>query len=145
MRKLLAFLLLIPALLKAQTSPVLSIKNNALNAIDKIQSNPAINPDSTFTLLSEWSSFPQIKQTGTDYLFYYDDAIFGKIPLRVYIPASYKSSEKSTCVLLLHGATGGSKFADIDTVSKFDDLLFASLKKQNYIIIRPVADPGKRF
>ena len=147
MYKLLALLLLmIPATLRAQTSPVLNIQNNALNTIGKIEANPAIPADSAFSLLSNWSGYPEIKKTGTDYLYYYNDAFYGKVPVRVYIPASYKQTQKNTCVLLLHGAVGGSSFADIDTIKKFDDdILFASLKKQNYIIIRPVADPKKNF
>ena len=61
-------------------------------------------------------------------------------------PQFNKNTEKVKCVLLLHGAVGGSKFADIDTLKKFDDdIIFAMLKKQDYIIIRPVADPSKKF
>ncbi|MDO3629090.1 hypothetical protein [Mucilaginibacter sp. BT774] len=66
--------------------------------------------------------------------------------MRVYIPASYKNTQKSPCVLMLHGAVGRSLFTDIDNPNKFDaDILFSTLKKQDYIVVRPVADRDKKF
>jgi predicted esterase len=143
---IIAFILLTNACkLLAQQTPVLTVATRADELIDQIGNNPAINADSAFTLFSNWSNYPVIEQTGRDYLYYYTDSLFGKIPLRIYIPASYNNTIPNTCILLLHGAVGGSKFSNIDTASKFDDLIFGLLKNRNDIIIRPVADPSKKF
>jgi predicted esterase len=81
-----------------------------------------------------------------DYKYVYTDNRFGKAPLRVFIPASYRSTTKTACVLLLHGAVSRSRFTDVDSLAQFDDdVLFAELKKHNYIIIRPVADRDVHF
>jgi predicted peptidase len=120
--------------------------NTPYKIIDQIQANSAINADSAFNILSNWSAYPVIEQTGKDYMFYYTDPFYGLVPVRVYIPSSYKNKQKFPCILMLHGATGGSKFTDIDTVKKFDDdIIFSTVKKQQYIIIRPVADRSKNF
>jgi len=141
----LVFLLVNACKLLAQQTPVLTVVSNANEITDKIGSNPAINADSAFTLFSNWSKYPVIEKTGQDYLYYYTDSLFGKIPLRIYIPASYKNTIPNTCIVVLHGAVSGSKFSNIDTARNFDDLVFSLLKKRNYIIIRPVADPSKKF
>jgi predicted esterase len=128
-----------------QISPTLNVKSESGDIINLIAGDKNINADSTFRLLSNFSGYPEITLTGKDYLYYYTDSIYGKLPLRVFIPATYKPGQPNTCVLLLHGAVGGVKLSDIDTASKFDDLLFALLKKRDYIIIRPVADPSIKF
>jgi len=128
-----------------ETSPTLNVKSESENVISRIANDENINADSTFRLLTNFSSYPEIKSTGTDYLYYYTDSLYGKLPLRVFIPDTYRPNQPNTCVLLLHGAVGGSKLSDIDTASKFDDLLFSLLKKRNYIIIRPVGNPSNKF
>ena len=55
--------------------------------IAAIADNQAINADSTARLLAKFADYPVIPQTGADYLYYYTDSLYGKIPLRVYIPA----------------------------------------------------------
>ncbi|MGZ3753275.1 MAG: hypothetical protein ACXVB0_20630 [Mucilaginibacter sp.] len=125
---------------------VLPTANNAEKIIRQIQDNGSITTDSTFKLLSNWLYYPTIDKTGKDYLCYYTDSLYGKIPFRVFVPISYDHTRKSPCILLLHGAVGGSKFSDIDSLNKFDDdVLFAALKRGNYIIVRPVADRSKNF
>lgn len=57
-----------------------------------------------------------------------------------------KGTQKTPCVLLLHGAVGGSHFSDIDsTGAGDDDVLFDELKVHNYIVVRPIADAHKEF
>ncbi|WP_147425606.1 hypothetical protein [Mucilaginibacter gracilis] len=129
-----------------QKSLQLPTGNDVNAVIDKIRDNKAISADSAFQALSQWSDYPVIQKTGYDYLYYFSDPFYGVVPVRVYVPVNYNRSRKSVCVLLLHGGTGGSKFADIDSLNKFDDdILFSSLKKQDYIIIRPVAENKKKF
>jgi predicted esterase len=129
----------------AQENILETSRANANKLIDKIQNDKAINADSAFKLISNWNVYPTIKG-GKDYLFYYTDSLFGKVPFRVFVPASYNNTRKSTCVLLLHGAVGQSSFADADSVQKFDDdIIFSILKKQDNIIIRPIGDPKKQF
>jgi predicted esterase len=129
----------------AQQTPILSGLNTVDKIISQIGDNKAINADSAFKLFSNWSQYPVIEKTGIDYMYYYTDSVYGKIPLRVFIPRNYKNDIPNSCILLLHGAVGGVTFNDIDTVSKFDDLLFSLLKNRTSIIIRPVADPDKKF
>jgi len=119
---------------------------NSADQIDQIKENNQIDADSTYKLFSNWSAYPPVKATGKEYLYNYTDTLYGKIPLRIYIPASYQNTRKFPCVLMLHGAVGIGNFNDIDSLNKFDpDVLFATLKKQDYIIVRPVADPSKKF
>ncbi|MDN5285716.1 MAG: hypothetical protein JWR38_1990 [Mucilaginibacter sp.] len=140
------FILLVSCKLFAQKSPQLLAAGNTDQSIDQIRNNKAIDADSAFSLLSGWNKYPSVKNTGIDYIYYYTDSLYGKIPLCVYIPSAYINTHQSPCVIMLHGAVGLSKFNDIDSLNKFDDdVLFSTLKKQDYIIIRPVADKKKGF
>ncbi|MET3501386.1 putative esterase [Mucilaginibacter rubeus] len=131
--------------LSAQENALEKAASNADKRISQIRVNNEIDADSTFKLLSNWHDYPDIKG-GKDYLFYYTDSLFGKVPFRVFVPVSYNNTRKATCILLLHGAVGQSSFADADSVKKFDDdIIFAILKKQDNIIIRPIGDPKKNF
>jgi len=129
----------------AQQNAVLSNQNISDKIITQIENNNTINADSTFKLLSYWSDYPNIEKTGHDYLYYYTDPVYGKMTLRVFIPRSYQKEIPNSCILLLHGAVGAVKPGDIDTASKFDDLLFSLLKHRTSIIIRPIAYPDKKF
>jgi hypothetical protein len=127
-------------------SPLLPLPDHSEKVINLIRENASINVDSTYKILNNWSRYPDIGRTGQEYIYYYNDPLFGEIPLRIYIPASYNNTRRSPCVLMLHGAVGRSVFADIDSLYKFDsDVLFSTLKKQDYIVIRPVADRDKKF
>ncbi|TSD67889.1 hypothetical protein FFF34_011025 [Inquilinus sp. KBS0705] len=136
-----------PALLFAQSkAPVLSLVSSVDKTIEQIAANPKIDADGALKLLSNWSAYPNVKETGRDYNFYYTDATYGKVPLHVYIPTTYKNTVKNACVMMLHGATGQSKFSDIDSLANSEeDVLFDALKAQNYIVIRPIADERKNF
>jgi predicted esterase len=126
--------------------PELSPANEVENILNQLQSNKAIDADSTFKVLRHWNKFPEIEKTGCDYNYYYNDAVYGRVPLHVYIPASYKRSVKNSAVVMLHGAVGMSKFNDIDSLANSEeDVLFDALKAQNYIVIRPIADKSKQF
>jgi predicted esterase len=140
------FLLLSQALVAQQKPLVLPSPVTTNRAIDQIAENNKMDADATLKLLKNWSDYPVIEKPGKDYLYYYVDSLYGKIPLRIFIPGSYNNARKSTCIVLLHGAVGISKFTDIDSLDKFDDdILFSTLKKQDYVIIRPVADTSKGF
>jgi hypothetical protein len=119
---------------------------NADKLLSQLQSNAAISADGLLKTIHNWQAYPAVDKTGMDYKYVYTDTLFGKVPLRVFIPASYQSSIKTPCVLLLHGAVSRSKFNDIDSLAQFnDDVLFAELKKHRYIIVRPVADRDLHF
>ncbi len=124
----------------------LSLPNSFDSILAQIQNDQAIDADSAYRLVANWSHYPGLKQTAYDYIFFYNDPTYGKIPLHVYIPATYKSKRKNPCVLLLHGAVSRSHFSDINsTGADDDDVLFDILKARNYIVIRPIADAGKEF
>jgi predicted esterase len=127
-------------------TPELSSVNNNDKILKQIRSNTKIDADSTLKILNNWSNYSVIKETGHDYLFFYNHPEIGEIPMRVYIPSSYKASAKTGCVMFLHGAVGISHFKDVDSLFKFDsDVLINNLKAQNYIVIRPVGDREKKF
>ena len=101
--------------LSAQESALEKAASNADKRISQIRVNNEIDADSTFKQFSNWHDYPDIKG-GKDYLFYYTDSLFGKVPFRVFVPVSYNSTRKSTCILLLHGAVVQSSFADSDSI-----------------------------
>jgi predicted esterase len=126
--------------------PVLSLQDNSGTGLKQIKDNASINADSTYRLLSGWSHYQPIEKTGIEYIYYYTDSLFGKVPLRIYIPSSYKNTEKSGCILIPHGATGQGVFAGIDSLEIMDPaVIFATLKKQNCILVRPISDRDKHF
>lgn len=126
--------------------PQLSLQNNSKQLLEKIGQDSSIDADSAYKILNHWSQYPEGVKTGHEYVYFYTDPVFGQIPLRIYIPASYKSSQKSPCVLVMHGAAGRSFFTDIDSLDRSDvDGLFPKLKKQDPIIVEPVADRDKKF
>lgn len=130
-----------------QANPLLPLADQQSAKIEQIQNNPQITADAAFKLLSEWNSFPSLKITGKDFTWFYNDEVFGNVPIRVYIPGNYRSDKKSPCILMLHGAASRSRFADIDSLNKGDDLydVFKSLMNEGYIIVRPIADRSKKF
>lgn len=124
----------------------LLLQSDVDNALTQMRNNSQIDADSAYRLISNYSQYPELKQTGYDYTYYYTDAVYGKIPLHVYIPGTYKNTQKTPCVLLLHGAVGRSHFSDIDsTGAGDDDVLFDELKAHNYIVVRPIADAHREF
>jgi len=63
-----------------QSSPVLSVATKADSIIALIKNNSNINADSTFRLISNWANYPRIEHLGQDYLYYYTDPFYGRIP-----------------------------------------------------------------
>jgi predicted esterase len=119
---------------------------NASKLLAQLQNNTSISADELLKTIHSWHAYPGVDKTGVDYKYVYADSVFGDLPVRVFIPASYKNTVKTTCILLLHGATSISHLADADSLAKFDDdVLYQTLKKQNYIIIRPVAEKQINF
>jgi len=67
----------------------LLLQSDVDKALTQMRNNSQIDADSVYRLASNWSRYPELKQTGYDYTYYYTDASFGKMPLHVYIPGSY--------------------------------------------------------
>lgn len=149
-----AFFVFISSEIYAQQVRVIDNQNSLKNMAEKLQQLDTVNADSVIKILSTWNRYPIIEKTNQNYLFYYDDSFFGKVPVRLYIPSKYRNDRKTPLILLLHGALGLSSFnrAD-DYVSEDsskselndDDIFFNYFSKQGYIIIRPFADPAKKF
>jgi hypothetical protein len=115
----------------AAQSKLLELKDNGFWNIEicRLKSDPAIAADSIYKLIRSWNRYPSIDRKGMDYLYNFNDPLFGKIPVRVFIPARYMNSKPTSCIILLHGATGRSKFSDIDSTALFeDDIFFKWLK-----------------
>ena len=126
--------------------PILSLPNNSGIQIGKIAQNSSINADSAYKKLNNWSLYPALERAGREFIYYYIDSIFGKIPVRIYIPSDYNNAEKTPCVLMLHGATGVGTFTGIDSLETFEPpSFFSALRNQNYIIIQPISDRDKHF
>jgi predicted esterase len=126
----------------AQTTDILSFQNDLLTKkIETISKDATIHADSVWSILSKWNQYPGIQKTNQYYLFLYEDSVFGKIPLKIFIPENYKNTVPSPAVLLLHGAVVLSSFKDAykDTTSD-EDLFYNYFAKQGFIIIRPFAD-----
>lgn len=119
---------------------------NADKLVAQLQKDNSISTNEILKTIHNWQAYPVVDKTGVDYKYIYTDSLFGELPLRVFIPRSYKNTVKTPCILLLHGAIGISHLSDADSLNKFDDdVLYQTLKKQNYIIIRPVADKQINF
>jgi predicted esterase len=126
----------------AQLTQPLTYSNDILiKELDVLRKNDKISPDSAWTILSNWNKYPDIKETGRNYLFLYEDSIFGTVPLKIFIPKNYRNDIASPAVLILHGAVVLSSFKDAykDTASD-EDIFFSFFEKENFIIIRPFAD-----
>jgi predicted esterase len=130
-------------------------KNEKLqNRLKSIKENNKINADSAWAILSNLNEYPKIEKTGKEFIFFYNDSVFGRVPVRIFIPSSYSNKTQFPLVLLLHGAVGISRFSNVDTVTmtyKFEgidytyDIFIDYLKQQNFIVVRPIADPTKKF
>ena len=94
-----------PELPFAQTTPLLNAKNEILTKeLESLRKNNNVTADSAWTILSNWDRYPDIKETGRNYLFLYEDSIFGTVPLKIFIPKNYRKDIASPAVLILHGA-----------------------------------------
>lgn len=129
-------------------------KSTTLQSFTKaILKNPSIDADSAYSLLQHWNKYPVITKTGKEYIYFYEDSFYGNVPLRIFIPSTYKNNERSSLILSLHGAVGASSFERVaitlqNTGPKNEsdyDVFFDFLSKQNFIIVRPYADPSKKF
>ncbi|QXV65405.1 hypothetical protein INP83_20425 [Mucilaginibacter sp. 21P] len=126
----------LPELPKSQNSKI----------IDRIAADKAINAEQATKLLAGYNQYPVLNKTGCNYKFYYQDTVLGAIPLRVYVPANYKNTQRSACVFQLHGAVSVSKFNLIDSLADADEGVLADpLKANKYIVIQPLADKSKGF
>jgi hypothetical protein len=131
---------------QAQAPIQLQLRDDQAELITKIGADKSIDAKTTLKLFHNWDHFPEINEVDRDYIWYYADSTFGKIPVRVFIPATYKSNYPSPAILLLHGAAGISKFSDIAYADSSDDLpVFKGLMNEGYIIIRPIADQQHKF
>lgn len=143
-----------PLFIMGQKVDLMSLSNNN-NAIKRtIDNETNISTDSLIRLLANWSRFPTSYKTDQNYIFNFPDPFFGNVPMRLYIPKTYRADKKTPLILILHGAVQLSSFARLEPLnnsqqirneSDDDDIFFDYFKKQNYIILRPVADPAKKF
>jgi predicted esterase len=146
--KYVLWLFMIIVIQAAAQSKLPELKDNGVwnNEINRLKSDSATDADSIYKLIRSWNKYPSIERKETDYIFNFNDPLFGKIPVRVFIPAHYRNNRPTSCIILLHGATGRSKFSDIDSTALFeDDIFFKWLKNDDYIVVRPVADRDKKF
>jgi predicted esterase len=108
-----------------------------------------MSADSLLGVLENWNKFPKDNKADKNYLFYYDDPYFGKVPVRMYIPATYDPSAKTPLLLLLHGAVRLSSFSragdNQDEQSSDDNIFYKFFADKGYVIIRPYADRDKKF
>src|SRR5688572_8091794 len=119
----------------AQITQTLNYSNDILiKELEELRKNDKITPDSAWTILSNWNKYPDIKETGRTYLFFYEDSIFGTVPLKVFIPKNYRNDIASPAILILHGAVVLSSFKDAykDTASD-EDIFFSFFEKENFI------------
>jgi predicted esterase len=126
----------------SQKASRLSLQNNELiNELETLKKDSKISVDSAWTILSSWNQYPFIDAVNKYYLFLYEDATFGIVPLKIFIPGNYKSNIASPAVMLLHGAVVLSSFKEAykDTSSD-EDMFYRYFAEHNYIIIRPFAD-----
>jgi predicted esterase len=147
-------LLFVNIILYAQHDEIINLDSKNRDMIHNVFVNKPINYDSVLIMLSHWAKYRQIKRVNKNYLFYFDDPYFQKIPFRLFIPESYRNDVKTPFILLLHGAVQLSSF---DRANKYieegvvhneeddNDIFFKYLSRQGYIILRPFADEKKRF
>jgi len=130
--------------------------NDDLEKILKlIRENNAINADSAWTILTTFNQYPIIDKTGMEYLFFYPDSVFGKVPVRVFIPKTYSNKYPCSLVFILHGAVSQARFTNIDSSTMRykmngvdytnSDGLYDFLCKQAFIVVEPIADVTKKF
>src|SRR5689334_2541305 len=120
--------------------------------IEKVLQDKTISPGSAVKFLTNWNKYPNSLKTGQNYIIYFDDPYFGKVPMRLFIPKSYDAGKKAPLLLLLHGAVQLSSFERAESGSTKgknaemeDDIFFNYFSRQDYIILQPYADPGKNF
>ena len=123
------------------SNSLLTLDNTFKKQIESIGSNPKINADSTYSILSNWNQYPVIKGTKKWYLFLYKDFVFGTVPLKIYVPENYQNNISSPAVLILHGATTMSSFKDAykDSIAN-EEIFYSYFADHNFIVIRPFAD-----
>lgn len=152
---LMLFLLILGNASFAQYGPALQLTKKTDNVMSTTLKDKSIDTAEDLTqLFSAWNKFPDVEKVNQDYIMYYEDKLYGKIPVRVYIPKMYNKASRFPAVLLLHGAVQVSSFARAekyavgDSSSRTeadDDIFYNYLSKQGFIIIRPFADPSKKF
>lgn len=132
------------------------LNNEKLQSTLKSLENKSVNADSAWSVLTTYNEYPVIKETGKEYIFFYSDSVFGKVPIRVFIPKSYSNNIASPTILVLHGAVGASRFSFIDSTTitykvegedyTSSEGFYEYLCSQNkFIVVRPIADPSKKF
>ncbi len=138
--------LFITATSYAQPNLINSSNDDLRKMLKNIAENPLITGDSTYNILTTWNTYPPVQQTGKEYLYILKDSIFGEVPFKIFVPKAYKNTIPSPLVLLLHGAVGQSHFEHAyKATQKGDDIFFDYLSEKNIIIVRPFADPSKKF
>jgi len=148
------FLLFLDLFVQAQSDLILKYNPENENTVITIGKNQYIGCDSLISIISRWNQYPDLNQANRNFIFYYDDPFFNKVPLRVFIPQTYRSNEKCPLVLLLHGALQISSFEKANKYHEEgavheeeddNDLFFKYLSKKGFIILRPFGDEKRKF
>jgi predicted esterase len=136
----------------AQKENVIKLENSYYDSFkEKTENDQKVSADSLIKILSAWNQYPSSYKSNQNYIFYYEDSFYGNVPMRLYVPRKYNPQKKSPLILLLHGAVGVSNFARANSTNKIpnesddDDIFFNYLNNQDYLILRPFADPSKKF
>ncbi|WDF53357.1 hypothetical protein [Mucilaginibacter sp. KACC 22063] len=134
---------------QAQITDIQSLPKSLL-----IQDTESLAKQNTSTnelikFIKSYNKYPKLEKYRGQHIFFIRDSIFGDIPFKLFLPQNYNPSKPSTLILSLHGAVGMSKFENAanssDQIDKDDDPFYSSLCKQNFIVIKPFADPAKGF
>jgi len=116
-------------------------------------SNANMNSESLLQAISQWDNHLDFEPTSHRYVFYLDTSFFGKVPMIVTLPDEYDKQFEYPLLVILHGAVQLSKFDRAEAtiqdtnegISANGDVFSSYFSKQNYVILTPIADPGKRF
>lgn len=116
-------------------------------------SNANMNSEGLLQAISQWNNHLDFEPTSHRYVFYLDTSFFGKVPMIVTLPDNYDKQFEYPLLVMLHGAVQLSSFDRAeetiqdtnDGISANGDVFSSYFAKQNYVILTPIADPGKRF
>jgi predicted esterase len=145
MRKaaLLPWFLFLSCWVTAQVPRLDAFRNAELEGqLAALRKDPGTTADAAWKRLTQWNTFPAIRETNRYYVFVHRDSVFGDVPVKVFIPKNYQATVSSPVVLILHGAVVLSSFKDAykkDTVTD-EDLFYRYFENRNFVVIRPYAD-----
>jgi len=134
----------------AQVSDFMQLSNNNLEKlIISLKNDRQLPNDKLLSTLGRFSQYSSLTKIGKDSIYYINDPAYGKIPFKLFIPASYDPSKPNALIVLLHGAVTLGTFEDgfrRNNQSQVDgDPFINAFRSKGYIILMPYADPAKKF